>query len=146
MFFLRRKRYNKNKLKPETAHEIPNKTEPVSTYQISRQKNRFAAHISKYIGQTVTIFVASGGISGAGFTGVLLYADDVYIKLITSIGPAPACSLGNACILSSWYNFFIGQSFYSYNNFIPHAGFVKSLGSFTIIPVDKITSFVHNGV
>jgi len=40
----------------------------------------------KHIGQTVTIFTESGGVSGCGFTGVLAGICDGCIKLITDIG------------------------------------------------------------
>ncbi|MDR2650378.1 MAG: hypothetical protein LBB94_11785, partial [Clostridiales bacterium] len=53
--------------------------------------------MQRYVGQTVTIFTASGGLSGNGFTGVLIRADDYYIHLLTSIGAPPACPLGSAC-------------------------------------------------
>ena len=56
-----------------------------------------AALLAKYIGETVTIFTASGGQSGAGFTGVILSVNDCFVRLITRIGPPPGCSLGNAC-------------------------------------------------
>jgi len=55
------------------------------------------ALLSKHIGETVTIFTKSGGQSGAGFTGVILSVNDCFVRLITRIGPPPACSLGNAC-------------------------------------------------
>ncbi|HEY9061728.1 MAG TPA: hypothetical protein VIO64_14640 [Pseudobacteroides sp.] len=56
-----------------------------------------AGLIANYIGETVTIFTSSGGQSGAGFTGVVLSVNEVFVRLITRIGPPPACSLGNAC-------------------------------------------------
>ena len=40
----------------------------------------------RYIGQTVTIFTTSGGISGSGFTGVLLTVDMHCIRLLADIG------------------------------------------------------------
>ena len=51
----------------------------------------------RYLGQTVTIFTASGGISGSGFTGVLLNIDENCIRLLTSFGLAPACPVGSSC-------------------------------------------------
>jgi len=41
--------------------------------------------MANYIGETVTVFVESGGISGAGFTGILLFVNEVYIELLISI-------------------------------------------------------------
>jgi len=54
--------------------------------------------MANYIGETVTVFVESGGISGAGFTGILLFVNEVYIELLISIALPPACSLNNPCI------------------------------------------------
>ncbi len=53
--------------------------------------------LSRYIGQTVTIFTTSGGCSGSGFTGVLASVNENYVKLITNIGAAPSCPLGSSC-------------------------------------------------
>lgn len=44
------------------------------------------ADMSRFVGKTVTIFTASGGVSGAGFTGVLACVDERVVKLITRIG------------------------------------------------------------
>ena len=53
--------------------------------------------MARFVGKTVTIFTASGGISGAGFTGVLACVDERVVKLITRIGAAPACPVGSTC-------------------------------------------------
>jgi hypothetical protein len=57
----------------------------------------FTTLLAKYVGETVTIFTSSGGQSGSGFTGVVLAVNEVFVRLITRIGPPPGCSLGNAC-------------------------------------------------
>ena len=57
----------------------------------------FIKDLIKYRGQTVTIFTTSGGDSGRGFTGVLSSVNYSFIRLITQIGPAPNCALGNPC-------------------------------------------------
>lgn len=49
------------------------------------------------IGQTITVFTSSGGLSGDGFTGVLASVDCGCIKLIVSVGAAPACPIGSSC-------------------------------------------------
>ncbi len=49
------------------------------------------------IGKTVTIFTESGGISGSGFTGVLLSADCNCVRLLACVGAAPSCPIGSAC-------------------------------------------------
>lgn len=59
--------------------------------------NNFVNHLANRIGQTVTIFTTSGGQSGSGFTGVLAMVTPSFVRLITQIGPAPGCALGNCC-------------------------------------------------
>jgi len=51
----------------------------------------------RYVGQTVTIFTTSGGLSGSGFTGVLAGTHNGCIRLITDIGAPPACPVGSSC-------------------------------------------------
>ena len=53
--------------------------------------------MSRYLGQTVTIFTTSGGLSGNGFTGVLAGICNGCVRLITDIGAPPACPIGSAC-------------------------------------------------
>lgn len=134
----------------------------------------FASLLSKYIGETVTIFTSSGGQSGAGFTGVILSVNDYFVRLITRIGPPPACSLGNAC-----YGFNVGKGYghgsygkdscgiagsygagygFGYGPILPAnvngavtaGGWndypVYTVGSVTDIPISKIVSFVHNAI
>lgn len=128
----------------------------------------FAALLANYIGETVTIFTSSGGQSGAGFTGVILAVNDVFVRLITRIGPPPGCSLGNACT-----GFNVGVSGYGgYGKGAGGAGGygagygpvqpadevgaitaggwngypVATVGSITDIPIASIVSFVHNAV
>lgn len=119
--------------------------------------------LSKYIGETVTIFTKSGGQSGCGFTGVILGVNDCFVRLITRIGPAPGCSLGNSCganadmydnnnMMGSGHNGY-GCGFNAgnfggmgngngYGNGYP----VYNVGSVTDIPINSIASFVHNAV
>ena len=49
------------------------------------------------IGRTVTIFTTSGGVSGSGFTGVLLTADREVVRLLCDVGAPPACPVGSSC-------------------------------------------------
>jgi len=51
----------------------------------------------RHIGQTVTIFTTSGGLSGSGFTGVLLSVDCNCVRLLADIGAPPSCPVGSAC-------------------------------------------------
>ena len=53
--------------------------------------------LGRYIGQTVTIFTTSGGLSGNGFTGVLAGICGCTVKLITDIGAPPSCPIGSSC-------------------------------------------------
>jgi len=127
----------------------------------------FAAHLSKYIGETVTIFTTSGGQSGAGFTGVILSVNPVFVRLLTRIGPPPGCALGNACTgFNVGYGYGkggcgCGQSSGYDTGYGPIAGGgvsgavsaggwdgypVYTVGSVTDIPIDSIVSFVHNAI
>ncbi len=98
-------------------------------------------NLLRYIGQTVTIFTTSGGLSGSGFTGVLAGVCDNNIKLITRIGAAPSCPIGNTCRFR--YNPF---GFWN-NNCSGNCNCNNNwLGSVTEIPICKIASFTHNAI
>ena len=130
----------------------------------------FAALLANYIGETVTIFTSSGGQSGAGFTGVVLAVNPVFVRLITRIGPPPGCALGNACT-----GFAVGTAGYGYGGgpcgvagaygagkggyepgpagvvgAVSAGGWngypVYTVGSVTDIPIASIVSLVHNAV
>lgn len=114
------------------------------------------ALLSRWIGTTVTIFTSSGGESGAGFTGVLLSVNEVFVRLLSRIGPPPGCALGNACTgftAGDWG----GAGFGGIGTgpaSVPGAatsggwdGFpVFTVGSVVDIPVASIVAFVHNAV
>ncbi len=114
--------------------------------------------LSKYIGETVTIFTKSGGQSGCGFTGVILGVNECFVRLITRIGPAPGCSLGNSCGADDsgcGHGYSNGNSYGSGSgngygcNFNQNYGGgtpVYNVGSVTDIPINSIASFVHNAV
>ena len=121
--------------------------------------------LERYIGQTVTIFTTSGGLSGNGFTGVLAGICGCTIKLITDIGAPPACPVGSACCGG-----FFGDEFESEGREGFGGGWCGMfgrcrggrrgrgggrgswfggynwLGSVTEIPIDKIASFTHNAI
>ncbi|MDD4504220.1 MAG: hypothetical protein PHS15_05265 [Clostridiaceae bacterium] len=90
--------------------------------------------LSNYIGETVTIFTTSGGDSGSGFTGVILSVNPCFVRLVTHIGPAPGCALGNACC-----GYGMGSYGGGYSN-------VRTVGSVTDIPLDRIVAVVSNAV
>jgi len=127
------------------------------------------ALLSKHIGETVTIFTKSGGQSDAGFTGVILSVNDCFVRLITRIGPPPACSLGNACTnfnvdhgydyKNPFGSYDCGHGYGKGHGYIQPAselgtvsaggwnGYpVYTVGSVTDIPISAIVSFVHNAV
>ncbi|MGI6086310.1 MAG: hypothetical protein ACOYIF_12940 [Acetivibrionales bacterium] len=97
----------------------------------------FARHLQRYKGKIVTIFTTGGGLSGLGFTGVVLDVNDAYVRLIAKPGPAPLClwtfekntgpvekvPQGNFCLAPAPF-----------------------LGSEIFIPASKIVSVVHSTV
>jgi len=98
-------------------------------------------HLCKFIGETVTIFTESGGESGSGFTGVVIFVNPCFVRLITCIGPAPSCAVGSSCDSSFGFcgrgsNKCKGDCSVGRNN----------LGSVVDIPTDRIVAFVHNAV
>lgn len=117
--------------------------------------------LCRYIGQTVTIFTTSGGISGCGFTGVLASVDEKSIKLITNIGAAPSCPIGSNCSGCNYLNNSCGNS-YGYGGCRGgygggcggceggYGGYGNGrsgwLGSVTEIPICKIASFTKNAI
>jgi hypothetical protein len=99
--------------------------------------------LSNFIGETVTIFTTSGGESGSGFTGVILSVNPCFVRLVTRIGPAPGCALGNACCGPvGGYGGYGGYDMGGYGGY----GHVRSVGSVTDIPLDRIVAVVSNAV
>ncbi len=95
-------------------------------------------HLQEYVGETVTIFTTSGGQSGCGFTGVILFVNPCFVRLVTRIGPAPSCAVGNACGRPANY----GRGYGGITAF--GDGCSGYVGSACDIPIDKIACFVHN--
>jgi hypothetical protein len=109
-------------------------------------------HISRFVGETVTIFTTSGGASGCGFTGIVLAVNPCFVRLVTDLGAAPSNPLAeNIC-----GDFDDGSS---------HGGrgcgdngsgrerervrdkrSTRMVGSVCDIPVDRIAAFCHNAV
>lgn len=92
-------------------------------------------NMSRYIGQTVTIFTTSGGQSGSGFTGVLMSVSECSVRLLVCAGEAPACPLGSSC--SGRYGIFSRCCNNIRNN---------QLGAVTVIPMCSIAAFTHNAI
>ncbi|MFL0266660.1 hypothetical protein [Candidatus Clostridium radicumherbarum] len=84
----------------------------------------FRESLIKFIGQTITIFTTSGGISGHGFTGVLLQVSTDQIKLLIKMQSAPQITFEDG--------------------FSDEEGDEASLGSAANIPINKIAAFIHN--
>ena len=101
--------------------------------------------LARHIGQTVTIFTTSGGDSGAGFTGVLASVNNGFVRLITQIGPAPGCALGNCCDDRHFRNTETDRGTSRGTSRIDCTG-NRGLGSIIDIPVNRIAAFVHNAV
>lgn len=90
---------------------------------------------SEYEGQTVTVFVNSGGAAGNGFTGILLLQTDSYLKLLMLPSEPPQCSLGNSCCGKDVNLLFCTLCPYN-----------LTLGSVAEIPLEAVTAFVHNSI
>ena len=93
----------------------------------------------RFIGQTVTIFTTSGGLSGNGFTGVLLSADCNVVRLLADIGAPPACPVGSSCTdcftCKGIDNDACGGEFFG-----------NPLGAVCVIPTCAIACFTHNAI
>ena len=97
-----------------------------------------------YIGQTVTIFTTSGGLSGGGFTGVLISADCNVVRLLADMGAPPACPVGSCCTgpvggyAGGYYDGFSGGMGNMYGS--------NPLGAIVTIPIEAVAAFVHNAI
>jgi hypothetical protein len=104
----------------------------------------FSFHMAKYLGETVTVFVAAGGMAGMGFTGILLRVDPLHARIITGIGPAPSCSLFNP--YSPYASKKACTTRYDAVSDWADSGMVQGLGSQVLVPLNRITAFVHNSI
>ena len=118
--------------------------------------------MSRFLGQTVTIFTTSGGLSGNGFTGVLAGICGGCVRLITDIGAPPSCPVGSSCC--GGFPIFGGEVEEGFAGVGMCArggccggrggrghgrggrGRWNWLGSVTEIPICKIVSFTHNAL
>lgn len=105
----------------------------------------FLNELASNIGQTVTVFTTSGGQSGFGFTGVLTMVNNSFIRLVSQIGSAPGCALGNCCPGGGLQGSNLGN-----NAQIQGTGRAncngQQVGAVVDIPIDRIAAFVHNAV
>lgn len=114
----------------------------------SNQRMNILRQLSRYLGETVTIFTTSGGESGSGFTGVLININCDFVRLLSDIGPAPACALGSCCTKSKRHH--CGDDFdddfdENENNSRINCG-LRNVGAVVDIPINRIAAFVHNAI
>lgn len=110
--------------------------------------NSLLESMLRHIGQTVTIFTTSGGLSGDGFTGVLMSVDINAVKLLVDIGAAPACPIGSNCGPLPGSGGFGGFGGYG-GGFGANAFGVNSgnpLGAVVVIPTCSIAAFTRNAI
>ncbi|MCL2171983.1 MAG: hypothetical protein FWB71_07465 [Defluviitaleaceae bacterium] len=91
------------------------------------------------LGKTVTIFTTSGGLSGSGFTGVLLSADREVVRLLVCIGEPPACPIGSACCNT-------GFGPWGSDNCNNGGFWGNPFGGVAVIPLRAIACFTHHAV
>jgi hypothetical protein len=90
--------------------------------------------LCRFIGETVTIFTASGGASGCGFTGVLLRVNPCFVTLVNRLGSPPANPLSEEICGER-------RNDKNWDEMTIH-----TVGSVCDIPIDKIVSFCHNAI
>lgn len=105
-----------------------------------------ARHIYDFIGKTVTIFTTSGGVSGCGFTGVVLSVNADFVRLITDQGSAPSSPLSES----------VCSDLDSKSRNLPFDGIGglggnrkddrRRFGSICDIPIANIAAFCHNTI
>lgn len=93
--------------------------------------------MERFVGRTVTIFTESGGLSGSGFTGVLLSVDCNIVRLLADVGAPPACAVGSSCDRDFTALGGRDRGFHFDGN---------PLGAVCIIPTNKIVCFTHNAI
>lgn len=89
--------------------------------------------LSAGVGRMVTLCTQSGGVSGRGFTGLLVDVNCNYCKLITELPSAPTSPFGlnNSGVLGARNN---------------SCSCRDPLGTVIVIPLDKIVAFIFNNI
>lgn len=100
-------------------------------------------HLCDHIGEVVTIFTASGGKSGCGFTGVLLSVNSCFVRLMTREGTPPSNPLAENICPDMNGPSLPGTKGCGGMQDMMHK---FNVGSVCDIPIDKIVSFCHNAV
>jgi len=108
-----------------------------------RRGSSFERQISRFIGETVTIFTTSGGASGCGFTGVVLSVNGCFVRIVTDMGIAPTNPLSESICRDMddderIRSFSLGRGRENRSS--------CRTGSVCDIPIDRIAAFCHNAV
>lgn len=116
------------------------------------QNTSFLRQISRFVGETVTIFTTSGGASGCGFTGVLLSVNRTFLRLVTDIGEAPGNPLAENICGDMDNDSDQGGIRITQNRGSGRGGChgrdnnSRMVGSVVDIPIDRIAAFCHNAI
>ncbi len=121
--------------------------------------------LGRYVGETVTIFTTSGGLSGSGFTGVLINVTCDKVTLLVCQGAAPSCPVGSSCDCCDNYGGGKSGCGYGGSEFgygfgggygrgrmcgnrcgSCHGSMRSPMGAITVIPVSAIAAFTHNAI
>jgi hypothetical protein len=89
--------------------------------------DNFQKALEDHVGETVTIYTVSGGRSGSGFTGVILYVNCSYVRILIKMGNYPYNTVNT-------------------RNPKNNKKVKAAIGASADIPLDKIACFVHNTV
>ena len=100
--------------------------------------NTLTESMLRFVGQTVTIFTTSGGLSGSGFTGVLICVDCNVIRLLVDEGWPPSCPVGSACTGP------MGGGFGNHGGGFGNMG--SPFGAICVIPTCAVAAFTHNAI
>lgn len=112
---------------------------------VGGRETSLTRHISRFIGETVTIFTTSGGASGCGFTGVVLSVNNCFVRLVTEQGIAPSNPLAeNIC--GDMENGGPGGRGVLGRGGCGDKNNYREVGSVCDIPIDRIAAFCHNAV
>lgn len=121
----------------------------------SSERERLIRHMMRFIGEVVTIFTTSGGVSGCGFTGTLLSVNCDFVRLVTQPGSAPSNPLSES-ICGEMEEDGCNGIGGGIGGKVGNVGGIGSMGhkhrneckfgSVCDIPINKIAAFCHNSV
>jgi hypothetical protein len=106
-----------------------------------------ARHICEFVGEVVTIFTTSGGVSGCGFTGVVLSVNACFVRLITEQGSPPSSPISeNICGEFDGKGRNLGLDGVGGGMGGHRRDDHRRFGSICDIPLENIAAFCHNTV